>query len=50
MIFPFCTIKVMGFIIIIHKKGFGLNGKDILNSETKYTIIVSIIYETRTTS
>ena len=50
MIFPFCTVEVMGFIVIIHKKGFGLNGKDILNLETKYTIIVSIIYETRTTS
>ena len=49
MIFPFCTVEVMGFIIIIHKKGFGLNGKDILKSETKYTNIVSIIYETRTT-
>ena len=40
----------MGFIVIIHKKGFGLNGKDILSLETKYTIIVSIIYERRTTS
>jgi len=50
MNFPFSIIKVMGFPGRFHKKGFGSNQIRFLILETKYTNIVSIFYETRTTN